>query len=156
VYTYYLVMDKHRACWQCFYPSYMIVTIAVECLTFILLIVTIPLVVFRMARGVRIYVTLIFLSTWLELMLALVLSTEYQAIGDVMRMWEHNNNLTFFEANYNCCGVLGPGDYSVIGGSPPISCYKDNSGKSEDIHAKGCSTVSVKPTPMTLSVSISL
>ncbi|KAH8257212.1 hypothetical protein KR038_005853 [Drosophila bunnanda] len=156
IYTYYFLMEVHRGCWHCFLAYYMIVTISVQCLTFLLLVVAIPLVVFRMARAIRIYVTTFFLTIWLELMLSLVLSQEYQAMGDVTRMWEYKHSLTFFEVKYKCCGVLGPGDYIVIGGSPPNSCYKDNSGKSEDLHTKGCSTVSVKPITLSVCVITSL
>ncbi|XP_020798851.1 uncharacterized protein LOC110176747 isoform X1 [Drosophila serrata] len=154
--TYYTILEIHRDCWHCFMADYMIVTIGVQCLTFLLLIVTIPLVVFRLARGIRIYVTILFLTIWLELMLSLVLTQEYQAIGDVTRMWKYKNSLTFFEVKYKCCGVLGPGDYVVMGGSTPNSCYKDSSGKSEDLYTTGCSTISVQPIKLTVTVVVSL
>ncbi|KAH8239461.1 hypothetical protein KR032_004659 [Drosophila birchii] len=154
--SYYVVLSIHRNCWHCFFAYYMLVTIGVECFTFLVLVITIPLVVFRRAENIRVYVTVLFLTIYLELMLAVVLAQEYQAIGDVMRMWKTNRNLQFFEVNYKCCGVLGPGDYTVIGGTPPNSCYKDGSGESKDLYSTGCSTVSVKPTAMSFSVIIAL
>nr|XP_017027156.1 uncharacterized protein LOC108078074 isoform X2 [Drosophila kikkawai] len=154
--TYYMVLNVHRGCRQCFFASYMMITLGVECLTLVILFMTFPLVLYRMARGIRIYVTILFLFIFLEFMLALVLQQEYQAIGDVMLMWNYDKNLNFFEVNYQCCGVLGPGDYNVIGFSPPDSCYKDGSGKNEDLYTKGCSTVTVQPIPMSVCVIISL
>ncbi|XP_050741888.1 uncharacterized protein LOC108028087 isoform X3 [Drosophila biarmipes] len=91
------------------------------------------------------YVTVLFLATWLQMMLTFLLAQEYQAIADVLRIWLQHKSLAFFEVNSKCCGVLGPDDYKFSERPIPASCFRDGSFKHHDLYHDGCSTRSIRP-----------
>ncbi|XP_037719767.1 protein late bloomer-like isoform X2 [Drosophila subpulchrella] len=132
-------------CWKCLFRSYMTVALTVSVLKIPLLVVALPLVYLHLSSEIRIYATVLFLATWLQMMLTFLLAQEYQAISDVIRIWADHKSLEFFEVNSKCCGVLGPDDYMLSEKLIPASCFKDRSFRHEDLYHAGCSTRSVKP-----------
>ncbi|KAI8040850.1 protein late bloomer [Drosophila gunungcola] len=144
-YVYYQRLKEHIGCWMCLFKTYMIIAMFLSILMVPLLIVALPLVVSELSSGLRIYVTILFLATWLQMMLTILLAQEYHAITDVLRLWMNDKSLEFFEFHSKCCGVVGPGDYVLLEKMIPLSCYKDRSGSPEDLYKAGCSTRSLKP-----------
>ncbi|XP_017121476.1 protein late bloomer isoform X2 [Drosophila elegans] len=145
IYVYYIRLTEHMGCWMCLFRTYMFIAMFLSIAIIPLLIVALPLVVSELSGGLRIYVTIFFLATWLQMMLTILLSQKYQAITDVLRLWMNNKSLEFFEVHSKCCGLIGPDDYMLLEKMIPLSCYKDRSGSPEDLYKAGCSTRSVKP-----------
>ncbi|XP_016984278.1 uncharacterized protein LOC108048255 isoform X4 [Drosophila rhopaloa] len=157
IYMYSLRLSKKMDCWRCLFKTYMIIAICVSVGKIPLLIVGIPMVFLKLTRRLRIYVTVLFLATWLQMMLTILFSQEYQAISDVLRLWANHKSLEFFEVHSTCCGVVGPDDYKLANMMVPPSCFKDRSGELEDQYQVGCSTRSVKPVfPVVQVVSVLL
>ncbi|XP_016924658.3 uncharacterized protein Tsp66A [Drosophila suzukii] len=146
IYTYYLRLKEHMDCWKCLFRSYMMIALTVSVLKIPLLVVALPLVYLHLSSEIRIYATVLFLSTWLQMMLTFLLAQEYQAIADVLRIWAGHKSLEFFEVNAKCCGVLGPDDYKFSERLTPGSCFKNRSFRHDDLYHAGCSTRSIKPT----------
>ncbi|XP_043950695.2 protein late bloomer isoform X4 [Drosophila biarmipes] len=138
-------LKEHMECWKCLFRSYMMVALTVSVLKIPLLIVALPLVHLHLSSETRIYVTVLFLATWLQMMLTFLLAQEYQAIADVLRIWLQHKSLAFFEVNSKCCGVLGPDDYKFSERPIPASCFRDGSFKHHDLYHDGCSTRSIRP-----------
>ncbi|XP_070071366.1 uncharacterized protein [Drosophila takahashii] len=138
-------LRKYMDCWKCFFRSYMYVALTLSVLKIPLLIVALPLVYLHLSSEIRIYATVLFLATWLQMMLTFLLAQEYQASGDVLRLWINHKSLEFFEVHSKCCGVVGPDDYKLKEMKIPRSCYKGGSLRQEDLYQAGCSTRSIKP-----------
>ncbi|KAH8362738.1 hypothetical protein KR084_000397, partial [Drosophila pseudotakahashii] len=145
IYMYYLRLRKHMDCWKCLFRSYMYVALTLSVLKIPLLIVALPLVYLHLSSEIRIYATVLFLATWLQMMLTFLLAQEYEAAADVLRLWINHRSLEFFEVNVRCCGVVGPDDYKLRDIKIPASCYKDGTCKPEDLYQAGCSTRSITP-----------
>ncbi|XP_017063343.1 uncharacterized protein LOC108102714 [Drosophila eugracilis] len=138
IYHYYFHFMAHVNCWHCLCQHYMVIAIATSALIGILLCLAFPLVLIESARGFRIYLPILFVASFAEFMLAMVFTTNYSAAHDVMRIWENQRSLKYFEVNYKCCGVIGPDDYLVAALDLPKSCYKDKSGLPKDLYTEGC------------------
>ncbi|XP_017039612.1 uncharacterized protein LOC108086990 isoform X2 [Drosophila ficusphila] len=137
IYIYYMHVNAVD-CWKCLHNSYMIIGVVTSTLTLPLVFITLPLVFLKSARGIRIFLPFLFVSSLGELLMSLVFTQGYPVNMDVMRMWKNEKSLEFFEVNYKCCGVMGPDDYFVATKSLPKSCFKDLSNREEDLHTIGC------------------
>ncbi|XP_043647889.1 protein late bloomer isoform X3 [Drosophila teissieri] len=144
IYIYYGMLKEHMDCWHCLFRSYMIIALAINVLLVPLLILGLIFIYLHFSREIRIYATVLFVATWLQMMLSILFAQQYQTVGDVLRIWRNRKSLEFFESRCQCCGVLGPDDYKLGGLVIPLSCYKDLSGMDEDLFQSGCSTQSMK------------
>ncbi|XP_041673903.1 uncharacterized protein LOC108102716 isoform X2 [Drosophila eugracilis] len=99
IYVYYTRLKKHMACWGCLFKHYMTLAITFSFLMIPLLILAIPLVYYHVSSHLRIYTTVLFLVTWLQMMLTILFTQEYQVVNDVFRLWLNGQNLEFFEIN---------------------------------------------------------
>eukprot|EP00099_Drosophila_melanogaster_P004408 NP_001189063.1 tetraspanin 66A, isoform D [Drosophila melanogaster] len=145
IYIYYFILKEHMPCWDCLFRSYMIIALTVNALMAPLLIVGFFFIYSHLCREIRIYATVLFLATWLQMMLTILFAQQYQIVGDVLRIWMNRKSLEFYESRCQCCGVLGPDDYKLGDLNIPKSCYKNGSERDEDLYRSGCSTRSIKP-----------
>ncbi|XP_037719773.1 uncharacterized protein LOC119553448 isoform X2 [Drosophila subpulchrella] len=140
IYNYYFKLKKFKKCWNCLYNIYMNIGIATSVFTTPILCLALPFVCLQKPRVIRIYVPCLGLATLMEFMMAVVFTYEYPGISDVLRVWNNQRSMEFFEVNYKCCGVLGPDDYVAASMALPKTCYKNRSGLPKDIYTTGCST----------------
>ncbi|XP_039488666.1 protein late bloomer-like isoform X3 [Drosophila santomea] len=154
VYIYYDMLKEYLDCWNCLFRSYMIIALVINVLMVPLLILGLFFIYLHFSREIRIYATVLFVATWLQMMLTILFAQQYQTVGDVLQIWRNRKSLEFFESRCQCCGVLGPDDYKLGLLVIPLSCYKDLSGNDEDLYQSGCSTHSIKPSfPITQVIS---
>ncbi|XP_017039617.1 uncharacterized protein LOC108086991 [Drosophila ficusphila] len=145
IYMYSRSFLQHFHCWKCVYKSYLIVAASVSALRIPLFIVGIPLIVLRLHKRIRIYLPVLFLATWLQMMMTVLVSQEYPVIRDVLRIWTNHQSLDFFQKTEKCCGVVGPVDYVFAEKVIPLSCYREYKRKKANLYRVGCSTQSIKP-----------
>ncbi|XP_033157048.1 protein late bloomer isoform X1 [Drosophila mauritiana] len=154
VYIYYFILKDHMGCWNCLFRSYMIIALTVNVLMVPLLIVGFIFIYSNLSGEIRIviYATVLFLATWLQMMLTILFAQQYQIVGDVLRIWMNHKSLEFYERRCQCCGVLGPDDYKLSDLNIPKSCYKNGSEMEEDLYRSGCFTHSIKPSSPIIQV----
>nr|XP_016924665.1 uncharacterized protein LOC108005834 isoform X2 [Drosophila suzukii] len=140
IYNYYFELKKFKKCWKCLYNTYMKIGIATSVFTMPILCLALLFVCLQKPRVIRIYVPCLAFATLMEFMMAVVFTYEYPGISDVLRVWDNQRSMEFFEVNYKCCGVLGPDDYLAASMGLPNTCFKNRSGLPKDIYTTGCST----------------
>ncbi|EDW50847.1 GM14847 [Drosophila sechellia] len=149
-----IILFDYMGCWNCLFRSYMIIALTVNVLMVPLLIVGFIFIYSNLSGEIRIviYATVLFLATWLQMMLTILFAQQYQIVGDVLRIWMNHKSLEFYERRCQCCGVLGPDDYKLGDLNIPKSCYKNGSEMEEDLYRSGCSTHSIKPSSPIIQV----
>ncbi|EDV50464.2 protein late bloomer [Drosophila erecta] len=145
IYIYYFMLKEYMDCWNCLFRSYMIIALTINFLMVPLLILGGFFIYLELASAIRIYATVLFVATWLQMMLTILFAQQYQTVADVLRIWINEKSLEFFESRCQCCGVLGPDDYILDEMDIPLSCYQDRSGREGDLYQSGCSTHYIKP-----------
>ncbi|EDV40709.2 uncharacterized protein Dana_GF20126, isoform A [Drosophila ananassae] len=134
-------LQRLTECWNCLFKIYKAVGLTLAIVLLPIHFLVIPFVILDAKRQLRILAMILFLATWLEMLMDLLQSQPYQAISDVVRIWQSGRTLKYFEDRFACCGVLGFKDYIVFQKPIPESCYVGHKPVPENLHKIGCSTV---------------
>ncbi|KAH8365891.1 hypothetical protein KR093_006915, partial [Drosophila rubida] len=128
----------YARCKRCKFTVYETLVVAADIIMITLLIFGLYLILTQKLRGLRIYVMILFLATWLQLLLILLLTQRYPIAHDVHFSWQNRRSLEKYENKFACCGVLGPDDYLLSTGKLPRSCFRNQGNSTDDLHDSGC------------------
>ncbi|XP_017134564.2 uncharacterized protein LOC108150779 isoform X3 [Drosophila miranda] len=148
---YMKTISKISGCGRCIFLQYQLILMAVGALVIFLLCVIAVVVLKQSANGLRIVVMLMFLATWLQMMMIILLTHEYPLIHDIEVIWKRHMSLEYYENKFECCGMMGPDDYTYNKDLVPSSCFKHRSMMSQDLYKSGCATK--KSTPSDLAIT---
>ncbi|KAM8709148.1 hypothetical protein ACLKA7_016026 [Drosophila subpalustris] len=132
------VISYYSACEECEFTYYESLVLAATLFVTGILLLGVYLVLMQMKRALRVYNMVMFLSSWLQMLLILVMTQRYPIAHNVHYRWLNQKSLEYYEKKYDCCGVLGPDDYLLTSGTLPSSCFKSESYLTKDLHYKGC------------------
>ncbi|XP_022229546.2 protein late bloomer [Drosophila obscura] len=151
MFIYVKTISGISGCGRCIFLQYQIILMVVVGLVVFLLCV-IPVVVLKQSvQGLRTFVMLLFLATWLQMMMIVLLSHDYPLVHDIEKIWTRHKSLDFYEHKYECCGMTGPIDYKLAKDEVPSSCFKDRSMRSQDLYKSGCATKRSRPSDLALT-----
>ncbi|XP_068142243.1 protein late bloomer [Drosophila tropicalis] len=103
-------------------------------------IIAILLVIRQSAQALRIFIVPLFLASWVQFMLIMLIVMQFPIVNEVSKLRRNAASLKHFESKYLCCGEFGPNDYIKNSGKVPSSCYKNQTMRSRDMHVDGCLT----------------
>ncbi|XP_032596163.1 23 kDa integral membrane protein isoform X2 [Drosophila grimshawi] len=90
-------------------------------------------------KQLRSYLTILFLLSWLQMLLIIALTQRFPLTHIVHSKWMDQKSIAKYESQYNCCGRFGPDDYILRTGRVPNSCLVDTTNsESREIHTTGC------------------
>ncbi|XP_023161606.2 uncharacterized protein LOC111593203 isoform X2 [Drosophila hydei] len=116
----------------------------VGCLILIcILLLGFGLVLYQNLKPLRIYLTVLAVSSFLDLMVTLVLTQSYPLVHDIHKLWENGQSLSKYETTYKCCGALGPDDYLLTFGELPASCFANDNRSAASLNSAGCLNKSI-------------
>ncbi|XP_034656457.1 uncharacterized protein LOC117893815 [Drosophila subobscura] len=156
MFIYAKTISKVSGCGRCIFLHYQIILMVVVVLVMFLLCVVAVVVLKQSIHGLRIFVMLLFLATWLQMMMIVLLTHEYPLIHDIEILWKRHKSLDYYERNFECCGLTGPNDYVFNSDQLPSSCFKDNSMLTRDLYKSGCATKKSQPSDLAITELVTI